>query len=66
MTEVINIEILNVKLKVSVSKAVRQTVSKLAECGFLFNKVRKYADSHSTDCSMGLVGQVTLISAFLN
>jgi len=45
-------------LKVVVPKSVRQTVSKLVECGFLVNKVRKYADSHSTESTVGLVGQV--------
>jgi len=45
-------------LKVVVPKSVRQIVSKLVECGFLVNKVRKYADSHSTESTVGLVGQV--------
>ena len=44
--------------KVGVSKTVRQTVDKLAETGWLYNKVRKYADSRSTDRAFGLVGQV--------
>jgi len=58
---VFNIHIFNVMLKVGVSKAVRQMVSKLTECGFLSNKVRKYVDSHSTDSAVGLVGQVTTL-----
>lgn len=37
---------------------MRQTVDKLAETGWLYNKVRKYADSRSTDRAFGLVGQV--------
>ena len=40
---------------------MRQTVSKLVECGFLFNKVRRYADSHSSDSTVGLLGQVSLL-----
>jgi len=53
--------IANYLLKVGVQKGVRQTVCKLVECGFLFNKVRKYVDSHSVDSAVGLVGQVTII-----
>ena len=45
-------------VKVGVNKTVRQTVDKLAETGWLYNKVRKYADSRSTDRAFGLVGQV--------
>jgi gamma-tubulin complex component 3 len=43
--------------KTGLTKTVRTTVSKLVECGHLFGKVRKYADSHSTDRAFGLVGQ---------
>ena len=55
------IYIFNVILKVGVPKAVQQMVSKLVECGFLSNKVRKYVDSHSSESAAGLVGQVTVV-----
>ena len=51
-------------LKVGIPKAVQQMVSKLAECGFLSNKVRKYVDSHSSESAAGLVGQVTVFYFF--
>jgi len=57
--EMTSVELFAAVLKVVVPKAIRQTVSKLAECGFLFNKVRKYVDSHSSDHAIGLVGQVS-------
>ena len=44
--------------QVGVTKTGRQTVNKLAEAGWLYNKVRKYADSRSTDRAFGQVGQV--------
>ena len=53
--------IFNCVLKVGVPKGVRQTVCKLVECGFLFNKVRKYIDARSADSAAGLVGQVTAL-----
>lgn len=40
-----------------IPKAIRQLVSKLAECGWLFNKVRNYVESRSSDKTFGLVGQ---------
>ena len=40
-----------------IPNAVRKTIYKLAECGLLYNKVRKYADSRSTERAFGLVGQ---------
>ncbi|CAH1785133.1 unnamed protein product [Owenia fusiformis] len=43
--------------KAGIPKAVRKTVGKLAECGWLYNKVRKYCDTRSTDKAFGLVGQ---------
>ncbi len=43
--------------RIGIPKAVRTIVSKLAECGWLYNKARKYADSRSTDRAFGLVGQ---------
>jgi hypothetical protein len=45
-------------LQVGIPKPVRKTVNKLAECGLLFSKVRKFADVHSVDRAFGLVGQV--------
>ena len=45
-------------IKVGIPRAVRKIVSKLSESGWLYNKVRKYADSRSTDRAFGLVGQV--------
>ena len=40
-------------------------VSKLVECGFLSNKVRKYVDSHNSKSAAGLVGQVGLLCSSL-
>ena len=40
-----------------ITKSTRRVLGKLAECGWLYNKVRKYADSRSTDRAFGLVGQ---------
>lgn len=39
-------------------KSLRDTSSRLAELGWLHNKIRKYTDSHSLDRAFGLVGQV--------
>jgi len=58
---VLDIPTFNLSLKVGVSKAVRQMVSKLVECGFLSNKVRKFVDSHSAESAAGLVAQVTVV-----
>ncbi|KAG2456430.1 gamma-tubulin complex component 3 [Polypterus senegalus] len=43
--------------KIAVSKSLRDTVSRLAELGWLHNKVRKYTDQRSLDRAFGLVGQ---------
>jgi hypothetical protein len=47
-------------LQAGIPKAIRQLVSKLAECGWLFNKVKNYVESRSADKTFGLVGQVSL------
>lgn len=39
-------------------KSLRDTSSRLAELGWLHNKVRKYTDARSLDRAFGLVGQV--------
>ncbi|KAM9328649.1 gamma-tubulin complex component 3 [Pholidichthys leucotaenia] len=43
--------------KVVLCKSLRDTSSRLAELGWLHNKVRKYADARSLDRAFGLVGQ---------
>lgn len=43
--------------KVVLSKSLRDTSSRLAELGWLHNKVRKYTDARSLDRAFGLVGQ---------
>ncbi|XP_008940859.1 PREDICTED: gamma-tubulin complex component 3-like, partial [Merops nubicus] len=43
--------------KVSLSKSLRDTTSRLAELGWLHNKIRKYTDQRSLDRAFGLVGQ---------
>ncbi|KAM9454552.1 gamma-tubulin complex component 3 [Clarias gariepinus] len=43
--------------KVPMCKSLRDTSSRLAELGWLHNKVRKYTDSRSLDRAFGLVGQ---------
>ncbi|XP_062866579.1 gamma-tubulin complex component 3 [Trichomycterus rosablanca] len=43
--------------KVPLCKSLRDTSSKLAELGWLHNKVRKYTDARSLDRAFGLVGQ---------
>ncbi|XP_048349604.1 gamma-tubulin complex component 3 isoform X1 [Sphaerodactylus townsendi] len=43
--------------KVSLSKFLRDTTSRLAELGWLHNKIRKYTDQRSMDRAFGLVGQ---------
>ncbi|XP_070173338.1 gamma-tubulin complex component 3-like isoform X2 [Littorina saxatilis] len=40
-----------------IPKAVRHIVSKLSECGWLYNKIRTYVQSRSTDKAFGLIGQ---------
>jgi len=47
-------------LKAGVPKSKRHLVSKLAECGWLFNKVKNYVENKSADKTFGLVGQVGL------
>uniref|UniRef100_A0A3Q1HGH9 Uncharacterized protein n=1 Tax=Anabas testudineus TaxID=64144 RepID=A0A3Q1HGH9_ANATE len=46
--------------KIVVCKSLRDTSSRLAELGWLHNKVRKYTDARSLDRAFGLVGQVCL------
>ena len=41
-----------------IPKAVRQLISRLAECGWLYNKIKHYVESRSSDKAFGLVGQV--------
>ncbi|KAM5288975.1 gamma-tubulin complex component 3 isoform 2-T2 [Ctenodactylus gundi] len=43
--------------KANLSKSLRDTAVRLAELGWLHNKVRKYTDQRSLDRSFGLVGQ---------
>lgn len=43
--------------KLVLSKSLRDTSSRLAELGWLHNKVRKYTDARSLDRAFGLVGQ---------
>ncbi|XP_066517256.1 gamma-tubulin complex component 3 [Hoplias malabaricus] len=43
--------------KVPLCKSLRDMSSRLAELGWLHNKVRKYTDSRSLDRAFGLVGQ---------
>ncbi|PVD18317.1 hypothetical protein C0Q70_20866 [Pomacea canaliculata] len=43
--------------KAGIPKATRHLISKLAECGWLYNKVRIYVESRSADKAFGLVGQ---------
>ncbi|KAK2168865.1 hypothetical protein NP493_1211g00044 [Ridgeia piscesae] len=40
-----------------ISRSTRQMLLKLAECGWLYMKVRKYAETRSTDRAFGLIGQ---------
>lgn len=48
--------------QVVLCKSLRDTSSRLAELGWLHNKVRKYTDARSLDRAFGLVGQVCLCS----
>ncbi|XP_075446802.1 gamma-tubulin complex component 3 isoform X2 [Ascaphus truei] len=43
--------------KVALSKSLKDTTSRLAELGWLHNKIRKYTDQRSLDRAFGLVGQ---------
>uniref|UniRef100_A0A5F9CUW0 Tubulin gamma complex component 3 n=1 Tax=Oryctolagus cuniculus TaxID=9986 RepID=A0A5F9CUW0_RABIT len=43
--------------KANLSKSLRDTAVRLAELGWLHNKIRKYTDHRSLDRSFGLVGQ---------
>uniref|UniRef100_A0A8C8VJZ5 Tubulin gamma complex associated protein 3 n=1 Tax=Pelusios castaneus TaxID=367368 RepID=A0A8C8VJZ5_9SAUR len=43
--------------KVSLSKSLRDTTSRLSELGWLHNKIRRYTDQRSLDRAFGLVGQ---------
>uniref|UniRef100_A0A8C6VV51 Tubulin gamma complex component 3 n=2 Tax=Nothobranchius TaxID=28779 RepID=A0A8C6VV51_NOTFU len=45
--------------KVVLCRSLRDTSSRLAELGWLHNKVRKYTDARSLDRAFGLVGQVS-------
>ena len=45
-----------------VPRHLRKSIAKLAECGWMYNKIWKYADSRSTDRAFGLVGQVGMIT----
>nr|XP_051697641.1 gamma-tubulin complex component 3 isoform X1 [Oryctolagus cuniculus] len=46
-----------VEAKANLSKSLRDTAVRLAELGWLHNKIRKYTDHRSLDRSFGLVGQ---------
>ncbi|XP_069493082.1 gamma-tubulin complex component 3 isoform X1 [Ambystoma mexicanum] len=43
--------------KIALSKSLKDTTSRLAELGWLHNKIRQYTDQRSLDRSFGLVGQ---------
>ncbi|XP_067842763.1 gamma-tubulin complex component 3 isoform X2 [Heptranchias perlo] len=43
--------------KLGISKSLRDTASRLAELGWLHNKIRKYTDQRCVDRAFGLVGQ---------
>uniref|UniRef100_A0A8C0A8L4 Tubulin gamma complex component 3 n=1 Tax=Bos mutus grunniens TaxID=30521 RepID=A0A8C0A8L4_BOSMU len=43
--------------KANLNKSLRDTAMRLAELGWLHNKIRKYTDQRSLDRSFGLVGQ---------
>lgn len=55
-----HVEVCTVHLQIVVCKSLRDTSSRLAELGWLHNKVRKYTDARSLDRAFGLVGQVCL------
>ncbi|KAL5004454.1 hypothetical protein ScPMuIL_017910 [Solemya velum] len=40
-----------------IPNAVRQHIRKLAECGWLYNKIQNYVEAKSVDKTFGLVGQ---------
>uniref|UniRef100_A0AAY5EYV9 Gamma tubulin complex component protein N-terminal domain-containing protein n=1 Tax=Electrophorus electricus TaxID=8005 RepID=A0AAY5EYV9_ELEEL len=50
-------ECYRIDAKVPLCKSLRDTSHRLAELGWLHDKVRKYADSRSLDRAFGLVGQ---------
>ncbi|XP_067890261.1 gamma-tubulin complex component 3 isoform X1 [Heterodontus francisci] len=43
--------------KLGISKSLRDTASRLADLGWLHNKIRKYTDQRCLDRAFGLVGQ---------
>ncbi|KAJ8309894.1 hypothetical protein KUTeg_011759 [Tegillarca granosa] len=43
--------------QVGIPKAIRQLASKLAECGWLYTKVKNYVETKSADRTFGLIGQ---------
>lgn len=47
-------------MQAGIPKAVRQLVGKLAECGWLFKKIKNYVETKTVDKTFGLVGQVGL------
>jgi hypothetical protein len=49
---------LHLLVQAGIPKAIRQLVSKLAECGWLFNKTKSYVENKSADKTFGLVGKV--------
>ncbi|XP_050408701.1 gamma-tubulin complex component 3 homolog [Patella vulgata] len=46
-----------IEYQAGIPKAVRQLISKLTECGWLYNKIKSYITSWSSDKAFGLVGQ---------
>ncbi|KAJ8310330.1 hypothetical protein KUTeg_012195 [Tegillarca granosa] len=44
--------------QVGIPKAIRQLASKLAECGWLYTKVKNYVETKSADRTFGLIGQI--------
>lgn len=54
----LHVEIYVFGQQVVLCKSLRDTSSRLAELGWLHNKVRKYTDARSLDRAFGLVGQV--------
>jgi len=46
-----------------VDKRDRQVVHRLAELGWMHNRIKKYIDSHNKDKAFGLVGQVSVFNA---
>ncbi|EDV25710.1 uncharacterized protein TRIADDRAFT_23488, partial [Trichoplax adhaerens] len=52
-----SVDAFRVDFNVGVPKHSRELVHKLAEIGWLYRKIRKFIDQHSTDQAYGLVGQ---------